>query len=1084
MRRPAPVQLAIIFLLMLCIAVVGARCVSLLWPGAYDISRSRSHMVDPGTIEYLKSLDEPVFVTYAVSARCEMPSQLKRVERGVVAILKSLRDAAPDKFDYIVVDPSGNKNMVGIVASKKISPFHSESILDDKKTEKVVWSSIVVSMGARRDVVLHRITEAYLPHLESLIVGHLKNMKTPIKPVIGVVTPESGFASLRAVLENSGRVENISINSESGIPADIDMLYWMDPADVRDRTIMELRRFVESGRNVVLAGSLYKISMMRGRDGGLLYNVSLEDPSINKIIKKFGLEMKKSIVLDERSETINVPGEKGGSRQVSIPFAIRTTPVTHNLKSFAGPNTGALGFYASVPINMNESRLRAFGYEAQTVVTSSENVWTVPLDEARFSEEQFAPTIMKTKQPLAVMLSKPGDPFHGKLLVLSSSSMFTDQGLAKQGFGHRAFLRLLGRTFLSAQELVKMRVERRLPDLLPDMTPAGIIYWRVFAMVFIPAFVLLVMLIRTGLPRVSFGPWLRIATEAGAVAIIALVVARLISGALGAARVDMTANRVNSMAEFTRETVGDLAVETTATLYTTRRALMPVGLKKAQEETIVLARTLCRMSGGKLKFTIVYPDDLEKLDRDILIKKGIKPTGMEVTEYDRAVTRNIWNDLVFESGGRMYRLPFIRENSASQIEFMIDTTLKAIERGKEFHVAVASDLPRLSPAEAFEDYYKKQLTAPVGSDVYSEAKDMLRANNYRVTDVNPRKPEVPPDTDVLIWLQPRRPVEKMAVELLNYLDGGGMAMIAAQHYNIQQRQYRGRGFRTVYWPQPQYIDMNDWLDLIGITIEKEVFMDEVQTQLELEMQINRLAVREYEDQAVAKPFLIRAINPNFSHESPITANLGDLLFIWGNRFTVDRQKLEAAGLRYNPLVSSSPHSWKYDWKGGFLGEDVFNKRDYLEGGQLLSLLVSGDFPHVRLYKPEPITNEDGEQVMPYAGASGAGLIQVDKRGGGSTSRGELILTGSSQMFTNAHLRQEGFDHAQFLLNSIAYLALGPGAARLQAKNLTPEGFEQPDERIMLLMRILTMGFLPFVFLIYGAARFTLERRKKNLAFRD
>lgn len=1083
MKRARPFQLAVIMLLFLCIVAFGEKCARYLWPAGVDVSRSESHRIDPETVEYLRSLDERVFVTYAVTDRRAMPSRLKRVERGVVSVLRALKSAAPDVFDYIVIDPSASENMVDIAAAKRISPFHSENILGDRKTEKVVWSSLVISMGARRDVVLHRVTEAHLPHLESLIADHLENMKNPVEPVIGIDAPESDFNSLRAVLRESGDVRNLDI-AENGLAAGVDMLYWMDPADAGERAVRDLRRFLESGRNVILAGSLYGINMMRGEGGELIYGVELEDPAINTIIKRFGMEMEKEIVLDERSETINVPAQNGGSRQVSLPFAIRTTPVTHNLKSFAGPNTGALGFYAAVPIERDYRRLRSFGYELETIVTTSENVWTVPLEETRFSEDQFAPTVMKSKQPLGVMLGKPDDPFHGRLLVLSSSSMFTDRGLARQGFGHRAFLRLLGRTFLSSQELVKMRVERRLPGLIDAPSPSSVLYWRLFTIAFIPALLLIVMLVRTGLPRVSAGPALRIAGAAAAAAVAILAVIRIVSGPLDAAGFDMTENHINSIAGITRTTAAELSTGTTATLYTTRRALMPPVMKQAQKATIELMRDVARMAGGDLDFRIVYPGRMDELERNLIVKKGIQPVEMEVTEYDRTVMREIWNNLVFESGGRLYRLPFIDDSDTTQLEFLIVSTLKSIMRGKDYHIAVASDLPRLSPAEAFEDYFKKQLSAPVGSDVYSEAKELLKSNNYRVTDVNPRNPELPRDIDALVWFQPRRPVEKMAVELLEYINGGGRAMIAAQHYNIQQRQYRGRGFQTVYWPQPQYIDMNDWLGLFGVNIEKEVFMDEVQTQLDLEMQINRLAVREYEDQAVAKPFLVRAINPNFSQVSPITANLGDLLFIWGNRYSVDGKKLGEMGLEWTPLVMSSDDSWSYDWSGGFLGEEVFDDRDYLEGKQALSLILRGGFPPVRLYKPEPETNEDGEQVMPYAGPSGEGIIQVDESRTGSGSPGELILTGSSQMFKNAHLRQQGFDHAQFLLNSVAYLAMGPEAAGLQAKSHTAEGFRRPAESVMMIFRVFTIGFLPLLFVMYGAVRFVLERRKKNLAFRE
>ena len=117
-------------------------------------------------------------------------------------------------------------------------------------------------------------------------------------------------------------------------------------------------------------------------------------------------------------------------------------------------------------------------------------------------------------------------------------------------------------------------------------------------------------------------------------------------------------------------------------------------------------------------------------------------------------------------------------------------------------VAVISDLPRLSPAEALEDYQKKGLIAPGGTDVYSDLKALLADYLYDVHYINPRTPSMPSDVDVLLWMQPRRDSGPILLLLSQHLAQGGKAIVAMQHFNIQQRQYRGSGFQTVYWPQP------------------------------------------------------------------------------------------------------------------------------------------------------------------------------------------------------------------------------------------------------------------------------------------
>ena len=61
-------------------------------------------------------------------------------------------------------------------------------------------------------------------------------------------------------------------------------------------------------------------------------------------------------------------------------------------------------------------------------------------------------------------------------------------------------------------------------------------------------------------------------------------------------------------------------------------------------------------------------------------------------------------------------------------------------------------------------------------------------------------------------------IQKQIIKLLSkHLASGGKAIVALQHFNIQQRQYRGNGFQTVYWPQPQFQDLNRFTALFGIT---------------------------------------------------------------------------------------------------------------------------------------------------------------------------------------------------------------------------------------------------------------------------
>ena len=136
--------------------------------------------------------------------------------------------------------------------------------------------------------------------------------------------------------------------------------------------------------------------------------------------------------------------------------------------------------------------------------------------------------------------------------------------------------------------------------------------------------------------------------------------------------------------------------------------------------------------------------------------------------------------------------------------------------------------------------------------------------------------------------------------------------------------------------------------LFGVEQVREVLMDRTRSHLDLETQVNRTAVREYDPQQVAQPFLIRAVGSNFSPESPITRHLGDLLFVWGNRFALDQERLAAARLRSRVLITTSNQSWSYPWRGGWLPPQIFASASYLPGPQPLTVLLQGRFQPTQL----------------------------------------------------------------------------------------------------------------------------------------
>jgi hypothetical protein len=405
-------------------------------------------------------------------------------------------------------------------------------------------------------------------------------------------------------------------------------------------------------------------------------------------------------------------------------------------------------------------------------------------------------------------------------------------------------------------------------------------------------------------------------------------------------------------------------------------------------------------------------------------------------------------------------------STLEHIDFLIAAAVGRLDGCVAPVISVVSDLPRLSPAEALEDYQKKNLSAPGGVDVYSLLKELLADYGYRLHHVNARYPSLAAGTDAVLWLQPRRDSGPMIELVSDFLANGGRAVVAMQHFNIQQRQYRGTGFETVYWPQPQFQDLDRYLRLVGVEQVREVLMDRTRHRLTLDTQVNRTAVREYDPQEVALPFLIRAVGAHYAADSPVTRNLGDLLFIWGNRFALDSTRLAQGGFRADVIISTSDRSWAYPWKGGWLPpESLSPSRDYLSGRQPLAVSITGPFPAAGF-----ADDDEGRQRLIARPRSG-------------DSEGSLLLLGSSEMFKNHRLHTPGFQHAQLLLNAVALAAHSPEMARLQARHQPPRGFAFLDSASKTRWRLFTVGAGPLAMVACGLIR-RRRRRARSRASVD
>lgn len=1038
MKRPLlPAAAALILLL---IALQAGRLAGRL-PWALDLGGASPATLSPQTLSFLRQFDRKVALTYFATDPQQMPSHLKNLETEVRQVLEALRDHAYGRLEFRVLDPglSGEAG-VAYAAAHKVSPFKVRRILADEHRQQEIWSSLVLAPEGTPEILIQGIEQS--DRLEELILAHLQTLRQPLQPTFAVAAPPTGYQLLPRHLSQQGPVIEVDLDLDPTASIDADVLFWMQPGAASPSHLRQLRRFLASGRSVVLAGSAYALDYLPGDPWRCRV---LPQPAWEELLRPWGLRPQPDLLLDRAAGPLSLT-VGGRLAQVEAPFQLRCTPAFRDMKSLGGPARGALAFVGASALELDLARVAA-GYQAEVAATTTENAWVQPLPQGEFGPAELAsPQLQVGKQNLMVLL-KTEDPWAGQLVVLASPSPFQDQVLEEPGYGHQVLLRDLARTLASPERLVRLRVERPQPQVLPPLGEGARLFWRGWVVLALP-----LALLGLGLRRYlsGRGRWVLPPLPALLRPALALAVALTLPWLLrhlGLAQLDLTAENLNTPSPLTLRLFDQHRAGLKVQAALTPRASMPPALKTIEPRIRAL------LDQGYLDAGWLRPMDREERAR--LQGEGFRPFEVQVVVQDTLARQLVWSGLRLEEGGKVALVPRLDAHSVDHLEFLLAAALRRLEWGRAPHVAVVADWPRLSPAEALEDYQRQGLSAPSGVDVYSQLKALLQDYGYQVSYVNPQEPYLPEEAEVFLWMQPRRDSGRVLLLLGRHLARGRPAIVALQHFNIQQRQYRGAGFQTVYWPQPQFQDLDRYLKLLGVEQVREVLMDRTQHHLALATQVNRSALREYDPQEVALPFLIRAVGANYSPDSELTRHMGDLLFIWGNRFAVDPQRLADLGLAGQVLVSTSDRAWSFDWQGGWLPPEIFSPSSYLSGPQPLALDLEGIFP------PPDLSAEGKASLLPP---------------GPDQPSAQLLLIGSSEMFKDQYLRAPGFDHAQFLLNAMARAAYGPELAALQARHPAPRGFAALEPGTKVLWRAFVLAAGPLFLLLFGLDRYRRRRR--------
>jgi hypothetical protein len=1020
------------------------------------------------TVERLRSSTERISFTYFASPAERFPARDRHVPGKVRTLLEQLQATAPEMVDVLVLDPDvatapGDRPFPGheFAAQKGAAPFKVRRILRDAGSEVTVWSSLVIARGQRPDALLQGLTADDLPWLEDAIAANLDQAVTPRPPVVAIAAPAAGYRSIVELCrrELGATATVIDFDANPNVPAGVDVLLWLAPTRATAAHAAAIERLLATGRSVVVAASTYATESRIDPADPTKTTHAVQRSAIDwrPVLQPFGVDIAPLLLAGAGAETLP---RRQGDRVVPVaaPFHLRLPASLLDLRQLQATNSGMLLVGDVSPVQVEPTDVERAGRRAVTVATTADGVRLADLPGEPFTAASLAGLPTNPKQPWLVLLQSISR-WRGDLLVCGAPLLFHDDVLAAPNQANQLFLRGLLRTYTTSERLARAAVPRHKAPVVPEASPGARLWWRLLAIALVPLAWLVPLLARRRSARVVARPvgrrWHLLA------ATVTVLVGLGLLRTLPLPGIDTSAAGVNTPLP-----------QSHALVDAVRDGLVVDFVRSAgSERTGVETRTLRTLRQFGLRPRLLRPESLDAPTLATLRAQGIQPFARERIVDDVRTTGPQWSALRFTRGTTVAVVPRLDERTVDHLEFLIAAACRRLATGTTPVLGVLSDLPRLSPAEAHTDFQEKGLVPPVGSDVFRQAKDLLVDHGYELAHISPDTPAFPSRMDALVWLQPRF-AARVWPQFTAFMAAGGKALVALQHYNVQQRQYRGSGFRTVYWPQPQYHGCNDYLQLLGIEQRGdkrgeqagEILFDRQHAELAMITQVNRGMFREHETQQVALPFLIRAAGSGLASRSVVTRGLGNLVYPWAGRLLVDAKTAEQRGLHIEPLVATSDRTWTYAWSGSWIPDAAMQEPTdpaaFLPGRNLLAVAVTGTFPRVDV--------RSGERGQPK--------LEVLPPEPGPARPGALLLNGCSEMWKDALLHAPGAQHDQFLLNAAALLVYGQELAEVQAHGRPARAMPWLDSDVKLAWRCVVLGApIAMVLVTLGFVRWIRRR---------
>lgn len=352
---------------------------------------------------------KPVLTAYITPD--SLPENLKEVPDKLKKVADELKEESGGTFELKTVVPDSRATQQALYKKYGFEPFAVSAL-----SRQGFYLHFVLEVGKREIPLLppEEITDAAL---KTMVVDGLKRAAPGFTKTVAVWTPPASqpeqqmpgmpperpqapqsFNTVREKLR--GNYQVIPANLASGhVDDEADVLVLAGPADLDEKSQRAVDQFLMRGGALILLEGRYRLDLSQRT-----VDVQPVTTGLEKLLEKWGVEVKKELVLDSHSDSFPMPVDRdiGGlvvreMRQLPYPFFVK---VQRDAMS-DGVITGQLAatvFHFASPVVVKEDEKKAAGKEGdkkeeaaprkvEVLMKSSGDAWT---DKAPKVQPDFA----------------------------------------------------------------------------------------------------------------------------------------------------------------------------------------------------------------------------------------------------------------------------------------------------------------------------------------------------------------------------------------------------------------------------------------------------------------------------------------------------------------------------------------------------------------------------------------------------------------------------------------------------------------------------------------------------------------------